>query len=103
MTLNLLSFTLLTLSLLSFSAISSTCTKTKYPIVLVHGLFGFDDVLDLDYFYRIPNSLNKDGAKMFIAAVSAADHSEVREEELLALLEYILELSGVSKTELDWP
>ena len=29
-------------------------TQTRYPIVLVHGLFGFDKLLGVDYFYGIP-------------------------------------------------
>ena len=39
-------------------------TQTKYPIVLVHGLFGFDSILGIDYWYRIPENLRADGAKM---------------------------------------
>lgn len=95
-----LCFILLIMSLLPFSVMSSDYTKTKYPIVLVHGLFGFDDVLGLDYFYRIPDSLSKDGAKVFIAAVSAANSSEVRGEQLLAQVEDILALTGASKVNL---
>lgn len=33
------------------------------PIVLVHGLFGFDSVLGIDYFYGIPDALRQSGAK----------------------------------------
>ena len=29
-------------------------TQTRYPIVLVHGLFGFDKLLGVDCFYGIP-------------------------------------------------
>ena len=84
----------------SFMATASEYTKTKYPIVLVHGLFGFDDVFGIDYFYRIPNSLSKDGAKVFIAAVSAANSSEVRGEQLLTQVEDILALTGAAKVNL---
>jgi triacylglycerol lipase len=59
-------------------------TKTKYPIVLVHGLFGFDSFLGLDYFYGIPSALTRDGAKVYVAQVSAAHSTEVRGEQLLA-------------------
>ncbi len=84
----------------SFVASASDYTKTKYPIVLVHGLFGFDDVFGIDYFYRIPNSLSKDGAKVFIAAVSAANSSEIRGEQLLSQVEDILALTGAAKVNL---
>ncbi|VEB43460.1 Lactonizing lipase precursor [Chromobacterium violaceum] len=47
---------LLALLLLPFAAAhaSSGYTQTRYPIVLVHGLFGFGQVLGVDYFYRVP-------------------------------------------------
>ena len=31
-------------------------TQTRYPIVLVHGLFGFDSLGPLEYFYGIPGA-----------------------------------------------
>ncbi len=37
-------------------------TQTRYPIVLVHGLFGFDSALGVDYFYGIPDALRQGGA-----------------------------------------
>jgi triacylglycerol lipase len=82
------------------SAQASTYTKTKYPIVLVHGIFGFDDVLGIDYFYRIPYSLNRSGATVYVAAVSAANSSEVRGEQLLLEVQQILALSGAEKVNL---
>ncbi|MFQ3189839.1 MAG: triacylglycerol lipase [Paraglaciecola sp.] len=82
------------------SAQASTYTKTKYPIVLVHGIFGFDDVLGIDYFYRIPYSLSRSGATVYVAAVSAANSSEVRGEQLLLEVQQILALSGAEKVNL---
>ena len=72
-------------------------TKTKYPIVLVHGIFGFDDIVGIDYFYGIPQALTSDGAQVFVASVSAANSSELRGEQLLAQVEYILALTGAEK------
>ena len=37
-------------------------TKTKHPIVLVHGFIGFDNILGIDYFYQVPTDLRKNGA-----------------------------------------
>ena len=48
-------------------------TQTRYPIVLVHGLFGFDSALSIDYFYGIPDALRQGGAKVYVAQVSAAN------------------------------
>jgi triacylglycerol lipase len=57
-------------------------TKTNYPIVLVHGLFGFDSVGPLDYWHRIPSELRADGAQVYVAQVAAGNSSEVRGEQL---------------------
>lgn len=75
-------------------------TKTRYPIVLVHGLFGFDSFLGIDYFYGIPSALTQDGARVFVAQVSAANSTEVRGEQLLAQIKNILAITGASKVNL---
>ena len=46
-------------------------TQTKYPIVLVHGLFGFDNIGPVEYFYGIPEALRSGGAQVFVSQVSA--------------------------------
>ena len=75
-------------------------TQTQYPIVLVHGLFGFDSLLGVDYFYGVPGALRRDGAKVFVAQVSAANSTEVRGEQLLAQVKTILATTGASKVNL---
>ncbi|NMT92192.1 lipase, partial [Vibrio alginolyticus] len=42
-------FTLITLPIASANT-TTGYTQTKYPIVLVHGLFGFDSLAGVDYF-----------------------------------------------------
>ena len=78
----------------------STVGKTRYPIVLVHGLLGFDSLFGVDYFYGIPSALTKDGARVFVAQVSAANSSEVRGEQLLAQVKNILAVTGAGKVNL---
>ncbi|MDO6706029.1 triacylglycerol lipase [Photobacterium sp. 1_MG-2023] len=75
-------------------------TETKYPIVLVHGLFGFDSIAGIDYFYGIPHALNKDGANVFVAQISATNSSELRGEQLLAQVEDVLAITGAEKVNL---
>lgn len=75
-------------------------TQTRYPIVLVHGLFGFDSFLGLDYFYGIPSALRQDGARVFVAQVSAANSTEMRGEQLLAQVKNIMAITGASKVNL---
>ncbi|MFZ6862308.1 lipase family alpha/beta hydrolase [Undibacterium sp. Ji67W] len=91
---------LIALSLLPVQAWATGYTGTKYPIVLVHGLFGFDNIGPVEYFYGIPEALRADGAKVFITQVSAANSTEVRGEQLLAEVQRILAVTGASKVNL---
>ncbi|MEW9897673.1 triacylglycerol lipase [Chitinivorax sp. PXF-14] len=75
-------------------------TQTRYPIVLVHGLFGWDNLLGIDYWYGIPSALTSDGARVYVAQVSAANSSEVRGEQLLAEVKQILAITGAKKVNL---
>ncbi|MFZ3004281.1 MAG: triacylglycerol lipase [Undibacterium umbellatum] len=75
-------------------------TETKYPIVLVHGLFGFDKIGPVDYWYGIPSALRSDGAKVYVTQVSAANSSEVRGEQLLSQVKQILAVTGAAKVNL---
>jgi triacylglycerol lipase len=75
-------------------------TQTRYPIVLVHGLFGFDNIGPVDYWYGIPGALRSDGASVYVAQVSAANSTEVRGEQLLAQVKQILAATGASKVNL---
>ncbi len=75
-------------------------TQTQYPIVLVHGLFGWDNLLGIDYWYGIPSALTSDGARVYVAQVSAANSSEVRGEQLLAEVKQILAITGAKKVNL---
>jgi triacylglycerol lipase len=76
-------------------------TKTQYPIVLAHGLMGFESILSLiDYWPGIVNSLEKDGATVFITEVSTVNSSQVRGEQLLEQIEEIIAITGAEKVNL---
>lgn len=75
----------------------STYTETKYPIVLTHGLFGFDNLIGIEYWHKVPEELSKDGATVFVTAVSAANSPEIRGEQLIPQIERILAISGAEK------
>jgi triacylglycerol lipase len=67
---------------------ADTYTKTKYPIVLCHGMAGFDSLFGVvDYFYGIDSALTSGGAEVYVTHVPAFDSSEARGEELLAEVE----------------
>lgn len=82
------------------SLFSSNYTKTKYPIVLGHGMLGFDSILGIDYWYGIPSALRRDGAAVYVTQVSQLDTSEVRGEQLLDQVEEIVAISGKKKVNL---
>jgi triacylglycerol lipase len=73
-------------------------TQTKHPIVLVHGLLGFDSLLGVyDYWYGIPSDLRSGGARVYVANVSSSNYSEVRGEQLIRELDTLRALYGHSK------
>ena len=86
--------------LLPCGAWAAGYTATRYPIVLVHGLFGFDAIGPVDYWYRIPAALRADGAQVYVTQVSAANSTEVRGEQLLRQVQQILAVTGAAKVNL---
>ncbi|MDO8651440.1 MAG: triacylglycerol lipase [Undibacterium sp.] len=75
-------------------------TETKYPIVLAHGLFGFDNIGPVEYWYGIPSALRADGAKVYATQVAAANSTEIRGEQLLTQVKQILAVTGAAKVNL---
>ncbi|MDY7026285.1 MAG: hypothetical protein SVC26_08120 [Pseudomonadota bacterium] len=47
-------------------------TKTQYPLVLAHGLFGFDQIGNLEYWQGIPAELEASGVQVVVTQVAAA-------------------------------
>jgi triacylglycerol lipase len=77
-------------------------TATKYPIVLVHGLLGFDSILNgfIDYWYKIIPDLRSGGAQVYATEVSGLNTTEERGEQLLRQVQYILAATGAEKVHL---
>jgi len=70
------------------------------PIVLVHGLSGFDTLL-IDYFYGVKNALAGVGAnQVFTPQLTGWESNEVRGEELLSYVEDVIAITGASKVNL---
>lgn len=62
---------------------ADTYTQTRYPIVLVHGVTGFDTLGGLiNYFYNVPYNLQRSGAKVYTASVSFVNSSQQRGQQL---------------------
>lgn len=64
----------------------ATQARTRHPIVLVHGLLGYDALLGADHFYRIPAALRAGGATVYVAALSSVNDDQARGEQLLRQL-----------------
>lgn len=74
-----------------------TAYKTKYPIVLVHGVSGFDSILGIDYFYGVRNALRERGAKVYAPNVTAWNDAYQRGEDLIDALDDLRAATGSSK------
>lgn len=68
-------------------------TKTKHPIMLVPGIFAFDSISAVDYWYQIPSAINKRGGKAYVAKINAFESSVQRGETLIAQMEEIIATS----------
>lgn len=79
---------------------ASDYAKTKYPIVLSHGLFGFGKIGPVDYWYGIPSDLQSNGARVFVTAQTPAQSHDVRGEQLLAQVKEIQAITGAAKVNL---
>lgn len=70
--------------------------ETKYPILLVHGVF-FRDMKLINYWGRIPAALEKNGAKLYYGSQQSADSVENCAGELKAKIDEIVEKTGCEK------
>jgi len=78
-----------------------TYTKTKYPVVLAHGMSGFDQLFGVvEYFYGIPSDLRSEGATVYVTQVSAFNDTVLRGEQLLQQVQYIVAVTGQPKVNL---
>lgn len=98
--LSCLSACVVALSVVPAAALAGNYTQTKYPIVLVHGAMGFDNIGPVEYFYGIPSALRADGAKVYTVQMSALNSTEVRGEQLLTQVKQILAATGAAKVNL---
>ena len=69
-------------------------SETKHPIMLVPGIFAFDSISVVDYWYQIPAAIESRGGTAYVAKINAFDSSVGRGEELIAQLEEIKAASG---------
>lgn len=73
---------------------------TKYPIVLVHGMLSFTNILGVPFFFGIQKALEQEGNIVFMPALSANNSNEVRGKQLIEEVEKILKKTGAEKVNL---
>ncbi|KAK3806398.1 MAG: Alpha/Beta hydrolase protein [Benniella sp.] len=83
--------------------VTSCYSAPRYPIVLCHGLFGFDKMgpdsiphLQIHYWSGIQQALNKLGAKVIVAKVPRTGSIKERAEDLHKILSATMEGSPVN-------
>jgi len=81
----------------AFCIFNCSAYETKYPIVLVHGVAGFDDIFGIDYFYGVRDALVEKGATVYTPNVSAWNDAYVRGDQLVTELQRLSDIYGHEK------
>lgn len=91
----------LAVTALAAPAGASNYCRTRHPIVLAHGMSGFDDVFGIiEYWHRIPAELRGCGARVYVTTVPQFGATVDRGEALLAQIEEIVAIDGSGKANL---
>ncbi|MBP3242435.1 MAG: triacylglycerol lipase [Ruminococcus sp.] len=75
---------------------ASQVCRTKYPVIMVHGIF-FRDWQLMNYWGRVPASLKKNGASVFYGNQQSAQSVADSAKELKAEIEKVLADTGAEK------
>ncbi|VEF10795.1 alpha/beta hydrolase [Pseudomonas fluorescens] len=73
---------------------------TRYPILLVHGLFGFERIGQVELFHEVREALKAADNRVFVPHLSAIHDNEARGEQLLAQIDRVLQGTGARKVNL---
>jgi triacylglycerol lipase len=74
--------------------------STRYPILLIHGLFGFERIGHFELFHDVKDALKTAGSRVFVPHLSATHKNEKRGEQLLAQIDRVLRGTGADKVNL---
>ena len=74
--------------------------STRYPILLVHGLFGFERIGHFELFHDVKDALKTAGNRVFVPHLSATHDNEVRGEQLLRQIDSVLRGTRARKVNL---
>lgn len=80
------------------STVESDYAATKHPIMLVHGMLGWNTFKGgIEYWHQVPAALQEGGATVYVVQVRGFESSEERGEDLLRQMEEIAAVEGVEK------
>ncbi|MDT3309813.1 triacylglycerol lipase [Pseudomonas sp. rhizo66] len=74
--------------------------STRYPVLLVHGLFGFERIGHFELFHDVKDALKTTGSRVFVPHLSTTHKNEARGEQLLAQIDRVLRGTGADKVNL---
>lgn len=74
-------------ALLMSVSVACQAAYTANPVVLVPGIFAFDNIAMVDYWYQIPSNLQSQGTEVYIPKINAFDSSVKRGNQLIAQLD----------------
>lgn len=82
------------------SVLAAQVGGTRYPIVLHHGLLGFNRILSLDYFYDVKATLEREGHVVRATQVSTVSSMEARAQQLAEQIDAVLAETGAAKVDI---
>ena len=75
--------------LLMSVSLACQAAYTKHPVVLVPGIFAFDSIAMIDYWYQIPSALQSQGNEVYVPKINAFESSVSRGQQLIKQLDSI--------------
>lgn len=72
----------------------------NYPLILVHGFFGWTSTFGYEYFYEIPEVLKQAGYSVYLAQMDPIQHSQVRSQQLAHFVDRVLRCTCAQKVNL---
>lgn len=79
---------------------AATCRAAPYPIILAHGMAGFERIGPINYFFNVAADLRARGEVVFESQVSPYDSSTVRGAQLAKFVDDTLATTGACKVNL---
>jgi triacylglycerol esterase/lipase EstA (alpha/beta hydrolase family) len=74
--------------------------KSAYPIILVHGMGGFENLGPIEYYFGVPKLLRKAGYSVHVSVTDPWNSSENRAQQLAVFVDQVLACTCAEKVNL---